>query len=435
MKIAMKSVAAAIEPGPDEDSSPNGSFHIVLSTPDLDREGESLGTGEWEQPLPALIPIDMDHAMTVQATVGSGVPTLEDDGNLHVRGTYTSLQQGQDMRTLVNEKHITTTSVTYLDKTGADGSVTRELLNGTFTPIPANKQAVVLAAKALRAKEGRRNNSGDATAIQSIHDQAAGLGATCEGTAAGGKALRRKAVTISDTPWSQFSAADYTVAQWHDACLIHNHAPGKPDIKDNDKLPIREPNGVLNRNAVHAAASVLAGGRGGIDASATQKQIAAQQLLAAYKTMGEDAPDSLTSLAGSKALTAWAARTKATAADGHDGLDAGSLAQATDAALDHACDMIAALDDPTSLPPAVQEIFALVQAAGASIDDVLTEAGLNDPDDMDDASAAADDDAPDTGSGASKSAAADEELTRRKRAVRERAIRALGETYKERQAA
>lgn len=410
--IVMKSVMAAIGPGTDEESSPNGSFHILLSTPGLDRDGEELGTDEWEQPLPALIPMDMDHGMTVATTVGSGVPSIEDDG-MHVRGTYTSLPQGQQMRTLVKEGHITTTSVAFLLKTAADGTVSRELLNGTFTPIPANKQALVLASKALSTKA-----TGDTRRVQAIHDHTAAMGAACQAGANGGKSLAAKAA-VSDTPWSKFSPADYTLAQWHRACLIHNHAPGQPDNKENDMLPIREPDGTLNRNAVHAVAVVLAGGRGGVDATSTQKQIAAQQLLAAYKTMGEDPPDSLTSLAGSKALTAWAAA-KATAADGHDGLDAGSLAQATDAALDHACDMIAALDDPTSLPPEVQEIFALVQAAGASIDDVLTAAGLPDPDDMDDESAAADDNAPAEQAGASKSAAADEELLRRAQQARAR---------------
>lgn len=303
MNVTRKSAAALIEPGTDDQTSPTGSFHIILSTPDLDRDGESLGAGEWQTPLPAMIPIDMDHGMTVATTVGSGVPSIEADGTLHVRGTYTSLPQGQQMRTLVNEGHITATSVTFLQKTGAAGKTVRELLNGTFTPIPANPNAVVLSSKALAGAEARR--------VQQIHDHTMAMGAACQAGADGGKSLRRKA----------------------------------------------------------------------------------------------------------------------TAADGHDGLDAAGLAQATDAALDHACDMIAALADPTSLPPDVQEIFALVQAAGASVDDLLTEAGLPDPDDMDDESAAADQDAPDTGSGASKSAAADEELTSQKHRVRQLALGALRDTY------
>ncbi|MGH6654813.1 MAG: hypothetical protein ACRDVE_06365 [Actinocrinis sp.] len=421
-RIVMKSVTAAIEPGTDDATSDTGSFHIILSTPDLDRDGDRLGADEWEQPLPARIPMDMDHGMTVATTVGSGVPSIE-GGQLHVRGTYTSLPQGQQMRALVNERHITTTSVTFLDKSDASGKATRELLNGTFTPIPSNKAAVVLDSKSI----GTAKATVQARRVQAIHDHTAAMGATC--AAGGGKSLLRKAVTVSDTPWSKFSAADYTPAQWHRACLIHDHAAGQvPDDKEHDKLPIREPDGTLNRNAVHAAASALAGGRGGVQASAAQKATAARSLVAAYKVLGETPPDSITTLAASKTLAAWAA-TKAAAADGHDGMDVGALAQATDAALDHACDMIAGLDDPTNLPPEVQEIFALVQAAGASIDDLLTEAGLPDPDDTDDESAAADDDAPAEQVGASKSAAADD-LLRRAQAARAR-VWALSTTDQE----
>lgn len=195
-----KDALAAISPGEDDDTSPNGSFHIILSTATKDRDGEELHPGEWELPLPDHITMDMDHGMSVATTVGSGVPTIE-GGQLHVRGTYASVPRAQEVRALVNEGHITKTSVAFLRKSNPDAkggspTVRRELLNGAFVAIPSNTEALVLSSKdGTRAgKEGRRNNSADRASIQGIHDYAAELGATC----ADSKALGRKDADTED---------------------------------------------------------------------------------------------------------------------------------------------------------------------------------------------------------------------------------------------
>ncbi len=100
---------------------------------------------------------------------------------------------------------------------------------------------------------------------------------------------------VSDKPWGQFSQADYTPEQWRRACLIHMDS--NSDNKADHKLPVREPDGTLNRNAVHAAAAVLAGARGGVDAPPTQKRAAARQLIRLYGELQEEPPESLRRLA------------------------------------------------------------------------------------------------------------------------------------------
>lgn len=181
--IVRKDVLAAIKPGEDDETSPTGSFHIILSAPSEDRDGEKLLPNEWKTPLPERITMDRDHGMSVDTTVGSGVPSIEKDGSLHVRGTYSSLPMAQDVRTLVKEGHIRQTSVAFMrrDVPGADGkkSVQRELLNGAFVAVPANPDALVLSSKDAGLKVGRRNSADDAGKIQAIHDHAAGLGADC----------------------------------------------------------------------------------------------------------------------------------------------------------------------------------------------------------------------------------------------------------------
>lgn len=181
MNVRTKSVEVTVSPV--ESENPNGEFDVILSTEALDRDGEKLYLDEWKQPLPERITFDSDHGMSVEKTVGSGVPTLE-DGVLRVRGTFASTPHAQNVRTLVNEGHITKTSVTYRamrDK--KSNTVTRELLNGAFVAVPANEEAVVLSSKAAKP---------DVSHEQSIHDAAVALGAMCSGVKSA------KAVTILD---------------------------------------------------------------------------------------------------------------------------------------------------------------------------------------------------------------------------------------------
>lgn len=97
---------------------------------------------------------------------------------------------------------------------------------------------------------------------------------------------------ISEKPWSDYSEADYTLEQWHKACLIHLH-DGVPTSKADCKLPVRTPSGVLNRNGVHAALAALHGARSPLKASAEQKSAAATKLRSLYKELGEEVPESL----------------------------------------------------------------------------------------------------------------------------------------------
>jgi hypothetical protein len=173
---------AAISNTGDAEEFP-GTFEVILSAPTKDRDGDTLLPEDWEQPLPEHITFDQDHAMTVAGTVGSGQPSIDDDGNLRVSGTYSSLPRAQEVRTLVNEGHIKTTSVAFMSKKVAkaegDGyRVVRELLNGAFVAIPSNREALVLSSKS-----GARNSQKDSATIQSLHDGAVNLGASCDAAA------------------------------------------------------------------------------------------------------------------------------------------------------------------------------------------------------------------------------------------------------------
>lgn len=105
---------------------------------------------------------------------------------------------------------------------------------------------------------------------------------------------------VSDKPWGRFTAADYSPQQWRRATLVHLE-PGKgqdPMAKDLHKVPVREPDGTLNRNGVHTAA-----GGHGIGAvqglGDAQRKEVAKQLVDLYENeLKEEPPASLGSMAG-----------------------------------------------------------------------------------------------------------------------------------------
>jgi len=104
---------------------------------------------------------------------------------------------------------------------------------------------------------------------------------------------------ISNRPWGEITEADYKDAvAFCKACLIDLNETGEEKVKAKCKLPVYEPNGALNRNAIHAAAAALAGARGGVQAPLAEKRKAARKLIALYRELKEEPPESIKRLAG-----------------------------------------------------------------------------------------------------------------------------------------
>jgi hypothetical protein len=105
----------------------------------------------------------------------------------------------------------------------------------------------------------------------------------------------REVEEASDKPWSDFTQADYSDSQWARACLVHR--AGETG-KSAYSLPVREPSGALNRNAVHAAAARLNQLQ-----PASLRAGAAAKLRALYKQLGEEPPASLSGGAKKESTT------------------------------------------------------------------------------------------------------------------------------------
>ena len=101
---------------------------------------------------------------------------------------------------------------------------------------------------------------------------------------------------VSNRPWSEIKRADYTLEQWRGACLIRPNKSEKLVSFEQCKLPVREPDGTLNYNAVWAAYNALSGARNKIDAPAEKIRQAAKQLIAVFTEINTSIPDNLYAL-------------------------------------------------------------------------------------------------------------------------------------------
>jgi uncharacterized protein len=99
---------------------------------------------------------------------------------------------------------------------------------------------------------------------------------------------------VAEGAWNG-DASRFSDEQWRTSCLLDMGGDGT--AKERYKLPVREPDGTVSRNACHAAAAVLGGGRGGVKAPAAAIASAKRKLAALYTgTLDEKPPPGLRSL-------------------------------------------------------------------------------------------------------------------------------------------
>jgi hypothetical protein len=170
-----------------DDDGP-GEFEAILSTPQVDRENESVKAGALT--LPDSLPIYVDHDWRTGALpVAKAVPSYV-NGEIHVKGVYARHARAQDVRQLVTDRIIDSMSVGFLNgkrsrdqKSGVTAVTAGDAFEGSFTGIPINTGARVLASKAVESmKAGARNSSTDSSRLQQIHDLSVENGAACGST-------------------------------------------------------------------------------------------------------------------------------------------------------------------------------------------------------------------------------------------------------------
>jgi hypothetical protein len=145
MDILTKAVNATItDTSADADEFP-GTFLVELSNESIDRDGDTLKADEWETPLPQQITFVNDHTHKMASVVGSATPELV-GGKILCKGEWAATDNAQDTRKVI--KHVPYVSVAYREKRNQKaGTVSRELVNGSFVVVPSNTKARVLASK------------------------------------------------------------------------------------------------------------------------------------------------------------------------------------------------------------------------------------------------------------------------------------------------
>ena len=105
-----------------------------------------------------------------------------------------------------------------------------------------------------------------------------------------GQFAARKATRVSEVAWDG-DQGRFTDEQWRQSCLIN-----PDDSKGVSKLPVREPNGAVSRNACHVAATALVRGIGAVP---FKVRAAARTLIRIYgDDLKEEPPQGLQDLAG-----------------------------------------------------------------------------------------------------------------------------------------
>lgn len=133
------------------DEFPNGSFECILSTGDLDRDGEHVDFGCFN-PLPDYLPAIVDHDAQAKNVVGWGIPTYENNV-LMFRGGFDADEFSQIIRGKLVSKSIRKMSIGFMNakrerKDGVPHVISAEALEASFVVIPANTGADVVNAKA-----------------------------------------------------------------------------------------------------------------------------------------------------------------------------------------------------------------------------------------------------------------------------------------------
>lgn len=184
----------------DDDDLGENEFLAIMSDPSIDRDGEKILVGAFD-PLPDRIPVDIDHELTAEGTVGSGVPFYDGD-KLMIRGTFASDARSQELRQKVLDGHVSKMSVAFraadreFPENADDPVLIRkaELLNVAFVAIPSNRNADVIAAKSADTVEESTAIDGDSSTADtdSVDEVAAKGGEAAESAEFDAEAERAK---------------------------------------------------------------------------------------------------------------------------------------------------------------------------------------------------------------------------------------------------
>jgi HK97 family phage prohead protease len=269
--------------------APYGTPAMVADPPDFVPYQELFAPGAFERQLSApdrvRIWLNFEHEQGLRGIVGHGLELHDRSDGLH--GDFRVLENpdGDKALQLVHEGLLTGLSLEFaaLRSKVVDGVVHRlraHIQAVSLCRFPAYQGAEVLAVR----QEPITTASVGPVLSPDLTSRLEALGVT---------PLQR--VSVTSKPWDG-SPARFTDEQYLRSCLVDRGGEGP--AKGRASLPVLEPDGTLNTNALGAAAAVLAGARGGVrNVTGAQKSAAARKLIRYYGAAGMEPPPSLRALA------------------------------------------------------------------------------------------------------------------------------------------
>lgn len=235
--------------------------------------------------------VNVEHEKGFSGVVGKGAEFREAKDGFHGSVRIDEGPAGDKALRFVNEGALTGVSLEAIPlewRHSPDGVVQRvkaRLINIALCRFPAFSGAEVLAVREVATPEEPEPEP-PAPEPEPEPSDPAYVDATLERI--GYEPLMLRATT--DRPWDG-SAARFEDDEYERACLVCR--PGDESAKTRCSLPVLEPNGDLNINGMHAAASRL--NQTGL--SPELKGRAARKLVRYYRQAGEEAPPALVALA------------------------------------------------------------------------------------------------------------------------------------------
>lgn len=266
----------------------SGRFRVVISTDDLDRQGEVVDQNGWDL-APYLtnpvvlwahdyysLPIGMCDKIGLD-DVGGGKKGLVAEGRFAPEAANPFAQQ---VRKLYDAGIVRTTSVGFIAQEMQGNTVTKaELLEFSFVPVPANPYALSL---------GKAQKIGLDLAMLAMK----GIKIT-ELEMKGAIPYADHGTAPEDAEWDgakEVQACGDDFEKLKEICAWYDTE--KPDVQASYKLPHHQADGLKAVwKGVAAAMSALMGGRGGVDLPEGDRKAVYDHLAAHYKEFGKDAPE------------------------------------------------------------------------------------------------------------------------------------------------
>ena len=281
------------------DESDTGTFRVIISTEDRDRQGEVVTLDGWDLTFYKINPVVLwAHNYwdaPIAACTSVGIETIGNKRCLIATGKWAPTDEGQMYRKLYEGKFLNTTSVGFIPKEfdQETGTITKqELLEFSFVPVPANPYAISLdSAKSLGLDFRMMARKGIMfTMVADTHD------ARIKGVVPKNPSPDTEP---EDKEWSKPTLSDFTDKTWDElgdkekSDIAEHFAWAKempPASFEDLKLPHHDPKSHKAVWAgVKAAMESISGARGGVDLGDDKDAVHAH-LAAHYKQFDKEVP-------------------------------------------------------------------------------------------------------------------------------------------------